>query len=160
MPAVNLSDNSDFAPVWNVVVEHAATTQRPQPRSVLVVYADGSLAEVKRDGRAKEAWGDSPGDFPAAVGWSFRGAMVAFNGHAFPLGGLRYRLLRALVDGGGKPVRDEVLKTRVWSDDETNIGRLKDLAFGLRAFLRAELRLTGDNDPVERVEGGYRLAVK
>ncbi len=43
----------------------------------------------------------------------------------------------------------------MWGDGGTDDGRLKDVAFGLRAVLR----LLEDVDPVERVEGGYRLAV-
>jgi hypothetical protein len=150
---------SNFTSVWTAAVTHAQETNRPLPRCLLILYADGAIAEVKSDGRALEGWGDSPGEFPALAGWSFRAGMVAFNGRVFRLGGLRYRLLRALVDGRGAPVRDQVLKVRIWADGMTEDERLKDVAYGLRAVLRAELELGTDVDPVERVEGGYRLAV-
>ena len=154
---MNRQNSSDFSPLWSAAETHARETGRPPPRAVLVAYSDGSLAEVRADGRGREDWGDTPGEFPAAAGWSFRAGEAAFNGRVFAISGLRHRLLRALVGGRGHAVRDRVLKAHVWGNGDTEDGRLKDVAFGLRALLRAELGVSGD--PVERVEGGYRIAL-
>lgn len=156
---MNRSPLPDFSAVWAALLDHCQKTGRAMPRSLLIFFEDNAITEVKADGRCEEGWGDTPGEFPAPRGWSFRAGTCAFNGHPFRLGGLRFRLLRALVDANGEPVRDRVLKVRVWAYAETDDARLKDIAFGLRAVLRSELGLDEGTDPIERVEGGYRLTL-
>ncbi|HEY1189628.1 MAG TPA: helix-turn-helix domain-containing protein [Gemmata sp.] len=153
------SPGGDYRAVWDALAEHARITGRAAPSTFLAVYGDGAVVEVRGGDQVADDWGDTPGPFPAAVGWSFRAGAAAHNGRAFAIGGVRGRLLRALVAGAGAPVRDRVLKARVWGDGDAEDGRLKDVAFNLRALLRAELELGEEVDPVERVEGGYRLAV-
>lgn len=145
--------------LWDAAVEHARRTGRARPRAVLLLYPDGAVSELRADGTSAEEWGDTPGPFPPASGWAFRAGLVAFGPVTFRLSGLRLKLLRALVGAAGEPVRDRTLKARVWGDTRAEDSRLKDVAFGLRAVLRAELALADGVDPVERVEGGYRLAL-
>ena len=151
--------DTDFSSIWAAALDHAQATGRARPRSVLIAYADGGLAEVKGRDRVEEEPGDTPGPFPAPSGWSFRAGLAAYNGAAFALSGLRYRLLYVLAGAAGTPVRDRELKYRIWGTGGADDRRLKDVAFALRAFLRAELRLGADEDPVMRTEGGYRLAL-
>lgn len=120
--------------------------------TVIVYTPDGGQQEVSEDG-------DTPGEFPAAAGWSWRTAEAAFDGRRFAVSGLRRKMLRTLADRAGEVVADRRLKLTVWGDLQTDPGRLRDVAFQLRALLRAALGIPTDADPVERVEGGYRLAV-
>ncbi|AMV30095.1 hypothetical protein VT84_37220 [Gemmata sp. SH-PL17] len=158
MPGAIVITN-DLSLLWSAATKLARETNHPDPRAVLVLYPDGSWSEVGPSGRIQDDWGDTPGPFPSNRGWSFRAGLAAFNGQSFRVSGLRERLLRALVDAKGEPVRDRALKARVWADTNAEDNRLKDVAYGLRAVLRAELELGVEADPVERVEGGYRLAV-
>jgi hypothetical protein len=118
----------------------------------VIVYTAGGHQDVSDDG-------DTPGEFPAAVGWSWRVAEAAWEGKRFGVTGLKRKMLRTLADHAGAVVSDRRLKLAVWGDANTETGRLRDVAFQLRALVRATFGIPVDVDPVERVEGGYRLAM-
>lgn len=150
-PAVELA-------MWEAVQTQARRDRGSDAVAVVLVHDDGAVVLYRRGGH-EELFTDTPGPFPAPSGWSFRGVNVAYNGRAFEVHGIRRRFLRVLAERPGEVVPDRAVKVAVWGDLGTEDNRLRDVAYQVRALLRAVFELPGECDPVERVEGGYRLAM-
>ncbi len=146
--------------LWEELQRHARENEQSPVKTILIFNADGGGRQLYPDGRREEWWGQVPTDpnlFPPAAGWGFACGQVSFNGKCFRLGGIRYRLLRVLAERPGHPVPDRLVKLRVWGETDVEDDRLKDAVYQLRAVLRTALAI--EDDPVERWEGGYRLAL-
>ena len=95
---------------------------------------------------AKEGWGRAPGSF-------------AYNGRVFPVMGIKWKLLAALVDADG-PVAVSELKRAGWPNDsdliETKL--IRTHLSELRHKLIHHLKLPADFEPIPLVDRGDNAA--
>lgn len=146
--------------LWEAMQAEATAKGRGRPTHAMLFFT-GGVVEIYQEDEERD-WdelADTPGQFPAAVGWSCRGSKIGWNGQGHEYRKIPRTFLRALIHHRGEVVPDKTLKLWVWGDARISDGRLKDVAFQARTFVRLVTGLTLDVDPVERTEGGYRLAV-
>lgn len=147
--------------LWQCVQEWAWSLNLSPVKELLMIHGgrSGMLSSLAESQPGPSVPGDTPGDFPPAAGWGARDIRVSFDGQVREVTGYKRKFMRCLIHFRGRVVTDRTLRLWVWGDTEVSDGRIRDVAHQARQFLRALVGCNCGVDPIERVEGGYRLGI-
>lgn len=145
--------------LWELTQAWARAAGFDRVAELICLHEGGTVNSVSPSRPQKYVAGDTQGEFPPAAGWGSRDIRVSFNGQVREVTGCRRKFIRCLIHFQGTIVTDRVLRLWVWGELDVTDGRLRDVAHQTRQFLRSLTGCDGGCDPIERVEGGYRLGV-
>lgn len=155
--------SSQYARLWEAAQEWASRESLTPVVEMVLFHGNagrGAMSLLSANPSQELVPGDTPGQFPPPVGWGSRDIRVSFNGQVREVTGCKRKFIRCLIHFRGAVVPDRTLRLWVWGDLDVSDGRVRDVAHQARQFLRAVTGCGPGDDPVERVEGGYRLGVE
>jgi DNA-binding response OmpR family regulator len=143
----------------NAVNVFCARVSGQPVRRITITLADQSRRSFTVPNPPRLALADEHGDtlkvWPKPNGWDFRPGEASWNGVVFSIAGKPAAVLKVLAEAGG-PVDDATIIEKVWGDD-VEPHSLQAAVSSLRTALKRTCGVAGD--PVNRVDGGYRLCI-